>query len=57
VSKGVNNPSVLVVQKLSGREARQAQDGILNMTYNIFMSTPRKEADLCLWSGWARVGR
>ena len=40
-SKGIKNPSVLIVQKLSPSEARQADSGILQATYNVFMSTPR----------------
>ena len=40
-SKGINNPTVLVVQKLTPREARDADDGILQASYDIFMSTPK----------------
>ena len=40
-SKGINNPTVLIVQKLSRTEARQADDGVLTSTYNVFMACPR----------------
>jgi len=40
-SKGINNPTVLIVQKLSLRESKQADDGTLKATYNVFMSTPK----------------
>ena len=40
-SKGINNPTVLIVQKLSEQEARSADRGVLSATYNVFMSRPR----------------
>ena len=40
-SKGINNPTVLIAQKLSPVEAGQADRGVLQATYNVFMSTPR----------------
>ena len=40
-SKGINNPTVLIAQKLSPEEAMQADSGILQATYNVFMSTPK----------------
>ena len=40
-SKGINNPTVLVAQKLSPQEAQQADAGVLQATYNVFMSTPK----------------
>ena len=40
-SKGINNPTVLVVQKLSSQEARQADAGVLQASYKVFMSTPK----------------
>ena len=40
-SKGINNASVLIAQKLSIEEARQADSGVLQSTYNVFMSSPR----------------
>lgn len=40
-SKGINNPTVLIAQKLSPEEAKQADSGVLQATYNVFMSTPK----------------
>ena len=40
-SGGINNPTVLIVQKLSQNEAKQADSGVLQATYNVFMSTPQ----------------
>lgn len=40
-SKGINNPTVLIAQKLSSAEAEQADRGVLQATYNVFMSRPR----------------
>ena len=40
-SKGINNPTVLIVQKLTRAEARQADAGTFNATYNVFMACPR----------------
>ena len=40
-SKGINNPTVLIAQKFTRNEARQADLGTLAATYNIFMCTPR----------------
>jgi type I restriction enzyme M protein len=39
-SGGVNNPSVLIVRKFTNEERRNADDGIINTAYNVFMSTP-----------------
>ena len=41
VSGGVNNPSVLIVQKFTAEELRQANAGILDTNYNVFMAAPR----------------
>ncbi|MYD32042.1 MAG: SAM-dependent DNA methyltransferase, partial [Nitrospira sp. SB0661_bin_20] len=40
-SGGVNNPSVLLVQKLTKEQAQQADQGIFDKDYEIFMSTPK----------------
>ncbi len=40
-SKGINNPTVLIAQKFSRRESMDADRGLLEGTYNVFMSTPR----------------
>lgn len=40
-SKGVNNPSVIVVQRYSEEQARRANNGILDNAYEFFMSIPR----------------
>lgn len=40
VSGGVNNPSVLLVQKLSRLEARHADEGIIKKAYDVFMAVP-----------------
>ena len=40
-SGGVNNPSVLVVQKFTKEEAKQADKGIIDTAYEVFMSTPK----------------
>ena len=40
-SGGVNNPSVLVVQKLTREEAQQADKGIIDTAYQVFMATPQ----------------
>lgn len=40
-SEGINNPTVLIVQKFSRDEAIQADSGVLQASYNVFMSTPR----------------
>ena len=40
-SKGIKNPTVLIIQKFTADEARNADSGILNSAYNVFMSTPR----------------
>ena len=40
-SKGINNPTVLIAQKFSSEEASLADKGLLEATYNIFMSRPR----------------
>jgi len=40
-SKGIKNPSILIVRRLSPNGARQADAGFLQDPYNVFMSTPR----------------
>ena len=40
-SGGVNNPSVLVLQKFTPEEAANASKGILDTAYNVFMAVPR----------------
>ena len=40
-SGGVNNPSLLLVQKFTPTEAAQADNGILDTAYQVFMSTPQ----------------
>ena len=40
-SKGINNPTVLIVQKFTATEAKNADAGLLKATYNVFMSIPR----------------
>lgn len=40
-SEGINNPTVLIVQKFSRDEAIQADSGVLQASYSVFMSTPR----------------
>lgn len=40
-SRGINNPSVLIVQRYSAREIRQAERGILDDQYQVFMATPQ----------------
>lgn len=40
-SKGINNPTVLIAQKYSQREAQLADTGTLPKPYKIFMSTPK----------------
>ena len=40
-SGGINNPTVLIVRKFSRREAQEADSGVLQATYSVFMSTPR----------------
>ena len=39
-SGGINNPSVLVVQRFTSEEARNADDGILTEPYPVFMAAP-----------------
>ncbi len=39
-SKGIKNPTVLILQKLSAAEAKNADAGVLQSTYNVFLSTP-----------------
>jgi type I restriction enzyme M protein len=38
---GVNNPSVLIVQKFNHQEVKNANAGIYDATDNVFMATPR----------------
>ena len=40
-SGGVNNPSVLLVQKFTREQAAQADKGIIDSAYKVFMSTPQ----------------
>ena len=40
-SGGVNNPSLLLVQKFTPEEVAQANDGIIETDYQVFMSTPQ----------------
>ena len=40
-SKGIQNPTVLIVQKLSPTEAKNADAGVLQEIYNVFVSTPK----------------
>ncbi len=40
-SGGVNNPSVLIVQKFTQEETLQAEGGIIDTAYNVFMATPK----------------
>ncbi len=41
VSGGVNNPSVLVIQKFTAEERKQADAGIIDKNHSVFMSAPR----------------
>ena len=41
VSGGVNNPSVLIVQKFSKAEMEQAEKNVVESEYSVFMSAPR----------------
>lgn len=40
-SGGVNNPSVLIVQKFTQEQVKQADKGIIDTAYEVFMSTPK----------------
>lgn len=40
-SGGVNNPSVLLVKKFTKEQAAQAEKGIVDTTYQVFMATPQ----------------
>ena len=40
-SGGVNNPSVLIVQKFTREQVKRADDGIIDRDYSVFMATPR----------------
>lgn len=40
-SKGIKNPTALIVQKLSKSEAKNADAGVLLSTYKVFCSTPK----------------
>ncbi|MGH9971355.1 MAG: Eco57I restriction-modification methylase domain-containing protein, partial [Pyrinomonadaceae bacterium] len=40
-SGGVNNPSVLVVQRFTPEEAANADKGIIDTAYNVFMAAPK----------------
>jgi type I restriction enzyme M protein len=41
ISGGVNNPSVLIVQKFKQEQVQQAAAGILESNHMVFMATPR----------------
>ncbi len=41
VSGGVNNPSVLIIQKFTDEERKQANAGIMDKNHTVFMSAPR----------------
>jgi len=41
VSGGVNNPSVLLIQKFTSAELKQADAGIVGRNHMVFMSSPR----------------
>lgn len=40
-SGGVNNPSVLIVQRFSAQEAANADKGVIDTAYNVFMAAPK----------------
>lgn len=40
-SKGINNPSVIVVRKFTRRAAKQADDGVQPSNYELFMAHPK----------------
>ena len=40
-SKGINNPSVLILRKLTQEEASRADAGVLETAYQVFMAAPR----------------
>ena len=40
-NKGVNNPSVLIVKKFTAEELRDANQGRLDLSHNVFMCTPK----------------
>ena len=44
-SKGVNNPSVLIVQKFTRAQVKQADGGIIDTDYSVFMATPSNGRD------------
>ena len=42
-SGGVNNPSVLIVQKFTRQQAAQADKGVIDTAYQVFMATRRRQ--------------
>ena len=40
-SKGINNPSVIFVRKFTRQEVQQADDGIQEKSYDLFMANPK----------------
>ena len=40
-SKGINNPSVIIVKKFTQQEAQQADEGVQPSAYDIFMACPK----------------
>jgi len=40
-SGGINNPSVLIVQKFTEEEALRADKGVIDAIYNVFMAIPK----------------
>ena len=40
-SEGINNPSVLIVQRLAPQKATLADSGVIDKDYNMFMATPQ----------------
>ncbi|MEM7496231.1 MAG: N-6 DNA methylase, partial [Myxococcota bacterium] len=40
-NKGVNNPSVLIARKFTRRQVRDAVNGIIDTSYEVFMCSPR----------------
>ena len=40
-NEGVNNPSVLIVRKFTQQEARDAKRGVVDLSYNVFMCSPK----------------
>ena len=40
-NEGVNNPSVVIVRKFTHQEVRDAARGILDLSYDVFMTSPK----------------